>query len=265
MHPLVSAAALAVRLPGGAAFDPLLVVLDATAVLPGERFDPARAFADGHVPGARRFDIELFSDPDSELPHTVPGQARFRRLVEALGIGSDSRVVVYDQSGVASAARAWWLFELFGHDAVQVLDGGLPAWRAAGGAVETGEPAPPAAPGRFVPRLRAARLAGLGDVAALSRDGFPGAVMLDARSRARFAATVPEPRPGLPGGHVPGSRSLPFNELLDADKRFLPPEQLRARFAAAGWRPGDRVVTSCGSGLTAAVLSLGLAACGLPA
>lgn len=261
MSPLISAAELRdrVSVAGPAGF----VLLDATALLPGETFDPARRFRDGHIPGARRFDLELFSDPDSDLPHTVPGQARVRRSAEALGIDDAASVVVYDQTGVASAARAWWLLTLFGHPDVRVLDGGLPAWLAANGPLERGEPAL-ATPGRFTPKLRTALLAGLGDVSALVRDGFPGTVMLDARGRGRFEGAVPEPRPGLPGGHVPGSRSLPYAELLDAEQRVLPPDRLRERFAREGVDGTVRVVASCGSGLTASVIALALVRCGLP-
>ncbi len=270
MSPLISSvelAALLDRMPDGAegrAISP--VILDATTTLPGERFDPDTAFHDGHVPGARRFSIEAFSDPDTALPHMVPSQGRFARLIEALGVGNDTDVVVYDQTGVASAARAWWLLGLFGHDRVRVLDGGLPRWRAEGLSLEVGAAAGPAAAARFVPMPRMARLAGLGDVAALSDAIVAGDAgrtrLLDARGRGRFEGTVPEPRPGLPGGHIPGAVNLPFAELLADGIGFRPAAELRARFAAAGVAPGDRVVTSCGSGLTAAVLSLGLAACG---
>ncbi len=264
MSPLISTVELARLLdrpPAG------LVVLDATTTLPGETFDPDLVFRDAHVPGARRFDIDLFSDPDSSLPHMVPSQARFARLIEALGVSNDSDVVFYDQTGVASAARGWWLLGLFGHDRVRVLDGGLPLWRAEGRALEAGPSAAPVAV-RFVAMPRLARLAGLGDVVALSAAAVagPGATgrvrLLDARSRGRFEATAPEPRAGLPGGHIPGAVNLPFGELLVDGVRFRPMDELRARFAEAGVAPGDHVVTSCGSGLTASVLSLGLAVCG---
>ncbi len=237
-----------------------LVVLDATASLPGDDFDPGRRFLEAHIPGARRFDVEAFSDPDGGLPHMVPSQGRFARLIASLGVGDASRVVLYDQAGPVGAARGWWLLGLFGHDRAQVLDGGLTAWREAALPVEAGEPAPVAA-ARFVPRLRAGRLVGLGDMIAIAA-GERQAVVIDARSRARFDAKAPEPRPGLPGGHIPGSASLPFTELLDADRRLLPVAALRARFAAAGIDGSLPVVTSCGSGLTASVLSLGLAVAG---
>lgn len=265
MSPLISTAELAARLADPA---PGLVVLDATTTLPGERFDPQAVFLQAHIPGARRLDIDTFSDPDSPLPHMVPSQGRFARLIARLGVSNDSDVVVYDQTGVASAARGWWLLGLFGHDRTRVLDGGLACWREEGRTLAEGEPPPPP-PGHFIPYLRASRVVGLGDMAALSRaavsaPGGPGvARLLDARSRGRFEATAPEPRAGLAGGHIPGAVSLPFGELLVEGRRFRPHDDLRARFADAGVRDGDQVVTSCGSGLTASVLSLGLVACGL--
>ena len=248
-----------------------VIVLDATTTLPGERFDPEARFAEAHLPGARRFDIEAFSDPDTSLPHMVPSQGRFARLISALGVGNDSDIVFYDQTGIVSAARGWWLLGLFGHDRVRVLDGGLPAWLEQGYPVETGIPAA-AEPGDFVPALRTDRLVGLGEMMELSRAATADAGsgrghprLLDARSRGRFEATMPEPRAGLPGGHIPGSVSLPFTELLLDGSRFRTAAELAGIFHRAGVGPSDRVVTSCGSGLTASVLSLGLAVAGLPA
>lgn len=263
MGPLISTAELD-RLLASRRDHDALAVLDATTLLPGERFDPQASFAQAHLPGARWLDLDAFSDPEGSLPHMVPSQGRFARLVSALGVSNDTEVVLYDQTGVASAARAWWLFGLFGHDRVRVLDGGLPCWRADGRALEPGAPLPVPS-GRFVPALRARRLVGLGDMAALSDRAASAGVprLLDARSRGRFEGSVPEPRAGLAGGHIPGSVSLPFGELLAGDGRFRSPDALRARFAAAGVGQGDPVVTSCGSGLTASVLSLGLALAGL--
>ena len=259
MGPLISTVELD-GLLGSRRDDGALIVLDATTLLPGERFDPQAAFAQAHLPGARWLDLDAFSDPEGDLPHMVPSQGRFARLAAALGVSNDTDVVFYDQGAVASAARAWWLFGLFGHDRVRVLDGGLPRWRAEGRALESGEPAPVLA-GRFVPALRARRLAGLGDLAALS-DGSAAVNaprLLDARSRGRFEGSLPEPRAGLAGGHIPGSVSLPFGELLTADGRFRPRDELRARFRGGGrerGRPGghqlrlrlDRVGAVAGSG-----------------
>jgi len=259
MHPLISASELSGLLAGPERQN--LVVLDATTLLPGERFDPEAEFRAGHIPGARRFDIEAFSDPDGDLPHMVPSQGRFARLITALGVTNGSDVVLYDRNGIVSASRAWWLLGLFGHDRARVLDGGLSAWREAGLPLEQGDATPPEPVQPFVPALRTRRLVGLGDMAELA--AHPGATrLLDARSRGRFEGTAPEPRAGLRGGHIPGFVSLPFGDLLQ-DGRFLrDPATLRARFAEAGVKAADSVVTSCGSGLTASVLALALVAAG---
>jgi thiosulfate/3-mercaptopyruvate sulfurtransferase len=169
--------------------------------------------------------------------------------------------VFYDQKGLASAARGWWLMGLFGHDQAAVLDGGLPKWRAEGRAVETGT-AKPATPATFRPDFRAARLRGIGDVL---RDVETGATLiLDARANGRFTAAVPEPRPGMRSGHMPGAANLPYTDLLNPDQTLRPAADLRARFAAAGVDGKRPVVTSCGSGVTAAILTLGLRLAGLP-
>lgn len=241
---------------------PGLVLLDATVLLPGEVYDPHDRFLSAHIPGARRFDVEAFSDPEGALPHMVPSQGRFARLIAALGVGNSSRVVLYDQVGLVGSARGWWLLGLFGHDDVQVLDGGLAGWRALDHPIEAGDPAPVAAT-RFIPRLRSERLVGLGDMIRIAA-GERAAVVVDARSRGRWDGTAPEPRAGLPGGHIPGSASLPYGALLTEDRRMLPPTSLRNLFETAGIGSGSSVVTTCGSGLTASVLSLGLAVAGYP-
>ncbi|GBQ68835.1 thiosulfate sulfurtransferase [Ameyamaea chiangmaiensis NBRC 103196] len=232
-----------------------LVVVDATTLLPGESFDPAAAFEAAHIPGARRFEVDGFSDPDTALPHMVPSQGRFARAFAALGVTNASRVVVYDQTGVASASRAWWLMRLFGHDAVQVLDGGFPAWQTAGGETESGPP-PTATKGHYVAAPRFHRLAGMGDMLGYVRDG--SATILDARGLARFTADVAEPRPGVRGGHMPGARCVPYQTVLDAHQCFRSPDELRALFGEKGVREDRPVVTTCGSGLTASVLALAL-------
>jgi thiosulfate/3-mercaptopyruvate sulfurtransferase len=238
---------------------PDLVVFDATKYLPNEGKDGAAEFLQAHIPGARFFDIDLVADQETTLPHMVPTAGRFERLMGEMGVSNASRVVFYDQKGIASSARGWWLMGLFGHDAAAVLDGGLPKWRREGRAVASGTPEPPA-PSRFQAALRAERLRGIGDM--MARDD--GRVVLDARASGRFHGTAPEPRPGMPNGHMPGSRSLPYTELLGADGTMLPPEQLRARFAAAGIDGSKPVVTSCGTGVTATILTLGLLRAGLP-
>jgi thiosulfate/3-mercaptopyruvate sulfurtransferase len=179
----------------------------------------------------------------------------------AQGVSNTSTVVFYDQKGLFSAARGWWLFGLFGHDTVAVLDGGLPKWRLEGRPVVAGPPAS-VTPATFTPHLRASRLRGLGDMQ--QNLTTQQEIVLDARAAARFAGRVPEPRPGLASGHIPGAKNLPFADVLTLRQTLLPPEQLRAKFAALGVGPDSRVVTSCGSGVTATVLSLALAQAGLP-
>ncbi len=191
----------------------------------------------------------------------VPSPGRFARLVGALGIGNDTHVVFYDQNGTAFAARGWWLMGLFGHDRASLLDGGLRKWTAEERPTETG-PARPAAAKPFLPAMRAERLRGVGDM--LDNLRTEHALVLDARGAARFKAEVPEVRPGLRAGHIPGSRNLPYSELLSADGTLLAPDRLRAKFAGAGVDGRRPVVTTCGSGVSATVLALAMAEAGLP-
>ena len=240
---------------------PELVVFDATKYLPNEPKDGHAEFLRAHIPGARYFDIDQIADPDTDLPHMVPTPGRFAKLLGALGASNRSRVVFYDQKGLASAARGWWLMGLFGHDAAAVLDGGLPKWRREGRAIETGEPGAPS-PATFRPDYRAARLRGVGDV--LRNVQTQAELVLDARAAGRFTGEVPEPRAGMRSGHIPGSASLPYTDLLHADGTFRPMDEIRARLAHAGVDGARPVVTSCGSGVTACILTLGLRLAGLP-
>jgi thiosulfate/3-mercaptopyruvate sulfurtransferase len=238
-----------------------LIVLDATVFPPGDSRDAGGEFVLAHLPKARRFDINQIADRHTPLPHMVPSPEFFAQQVQALGVSNDSRVVCYDQLGMFSAPRAWWMFRLFGHDQVSVLDGGLPKWRAEHRAVQGGA-AEPTALGRFQSALRAGLLRGLGDI----RDniGSQRELVLDARSADRFHARVAEPRAGLRSGHIPGAHNLPFGELLTAQRTLLPPAELQEKFRQAGVHMSDAVITSCGSGLTAAVLNLALAVAGFP-
>ena len=236
-----------------------LRIYDASWYLPTEGRDALALYREAHIPGALFFDIDAISDPESTLPHMVPGTARFERLAGALGIGDDTRVVFYDQKGIYSAPRAWWLLQLFGHTRCAVLDGGLPAWRHAGGALAAGE-SPVPTPARFSARLHVRLLRGLGDMLANLHSGEE--LVLDARSTERFHARAPEPRAGLRGGHIPGSRSLPFTLLLTQEQSLRPADQLRECFASRGVQAQSRVITSCGSGLSAAVLNLALQVAG---
>lgn len=253
---LVSADWLLGQLPA-----PDLRVLDASWYMPGDARDAHALYVQAHIPGAMFFDIDAIADPESSLPHMMPTAARFERLVGALGVGSATRVVVYDQSGILSAPRAWWMLRVFGHERCAVLDGGLPAWRRAGGALASGAEAPQDA-GPFRASFHAGLIRGLGDV--LANLGTHRELVLDARSGDRFHARVPEPRAGLLGGHIPGSVSLPFTELLTATQTLKTPGELRESLAQRGVTEQTQVITTCGSGLTAAVINLALQVAGLP-
>jgi thiosulfate/3-mercaptopyruvate sulfurtransferase len=255
MHDLVSTEWLASAL--GA---PDLMVFDATKYLPNEPFDGLTKYREAHIPGARFFDIDVVADPDTSLPHMAPTAGRFARLMGEMGISNATRVIFYDQKGLQSSARGWWLMKLFGHEKAAVLDGGLPKWLAEGRATDSGD-TKSAAPASYTPDFRADLVKGIGDVKRIIADG--GALILDARAKGRFDGTAPEPRPGLPSGHMPGAKSVPFNELLNADFTMKDAASLRARFAAAGADGGQPIVTSCGTGVTACILALGLKQAGL--
>jgi thiosulfate/3-mercaptopyruvate sulfurtransferase len=257
MEPLVSTEWLAAELG-----KPDLVVFDATFYLPNENRDGKAEYLAARIPGARFFDIGEIADQETDLPHMVPAPGRFARLLGALGVSNASRVVFYDQKGLSSAARGWWMMGLFGHDRAAVLDGGLPKWVREGRPTESGEPAAARA-ATFRPDFRATRLRGVGDL--LRNVQQPAELVLDARAAARFAGTAPEPRAGMRSGHIPDSHNLPYTELLAADQTFLPAPAVRDRLARAGVDGTRPVVTSCGSGVTACIVTLGMTLAGLPA
>jgi thiosulfate/3-mercaptopyruvate sulfurtransferase len=234
--------------------DPDVHVVDGTWHMPQARRDARAEFEAVHIPKAVFFDIDAVADHTTTLPHMLPSAASFGAAVGALGIGNGHRVVVYDVRGVVSAARVWWTFRAFGHDAISVLDGGLEKWRAEGRPVESGGTAPSRA--AFTAQLRPELVR---DVEAMRANVVSRAVqVLDARSAGRFAGTEPEPRAGLRGGHIPGSLNLPYETLYRADGTLRPPDELRAAITAAGVDLGRPIVTSCGSGVTASVLALAL-------
>ena len=253
LPPLISTADLAARLG-----EPDLRLVDASWHLDGRDGRPDHERA--RLPGAVFFDLEASSDPDSDLPHMLPSPEAFGARMGGLGLRETGHIVVYDTVGIRSSARVWWMFRVMGASRVQVLDGGLPKWRAEGRPIESGPPAP-AIPAAFTARPDRALLADLGTVrAALSG----AAQVVDARAADRFAGHAPEPRAGLRCGHMPGALNLPFPTLLNPDGTMKSAVELEAAFRAAGLDPDRPVVTSCGSGVTAAILSLGLAVLGRP-
>ncbi|HRI68399.1 MAG TPA: 3-mercaptopyruvate sulfurtransferase [Polyangium sp.] len=257
MDPIVSTEWLAAEIG-----KPDLVIFDATKFLPHENRDGRNEFLGAHLPGARFFDIDEVADQDTHLPHMVPTAGRFEKCMAKLGVTNASRVVFYDQKGLASAARGYWLLGLFGHDAVAVLDGGLPKWRKEGRSIESGEPKPAEATA-FVAAFRAQRIRGVGDL--LANLESKSELVVDARPAGRFTGAQPEPRKGVRAGHIPSAVNLPYTELLGPDGTFLPIDALRERFAKAGVDGNRAVITSCGTGVTACILSLGMQIAGLPA
>lgn len=235
--------------------DPGIRLLDATHLLgdPGGE-QSRRLFHDGHIPGARFMDLDHLVDPDTSLPMMMPSPERFAAAMADLGIGTDDRIVVYDQSPLHSAARGWWMLRSFGAANVAILDGGLPAWQAAGLPIEQGA-APAPAPGRFVAHPPAAHLRTLAQIQAnLASDAEQ---VIDARSPARFAGAEPEPRAGVIPGHIPGSQNLHYARLFEPDGRWKRGEALAAAFAEAGVDFDRPIVATCGSGITATVLAFG--------
>lgn len=254
--PLVSTAWLAEHLG-----QPGVIVIDASSYLASHGRDARAEYATGHIPGAVFADMEAIHDESSPLPHTFPSAEHFSRSAGALGIGNDSAVVVYDASGQNfSAPRLWFMLRAFGHDRVAVLDGGLRRWVMDGRPLEEGVNAPAAQ--RFDARLDEARV--LDAPAVLSLIGTEGMQMADARSPGRFAAEEPEPRPGVRGGHIPGSRNVHYARLVRDDGTLRSEGELRSIMADAGIDPSRPVVTSCGSGLTACAIVLALDALGAP-
>lgn len=233
-----------------------LCLFDASYHMAASGRDAAAEYLAGHIAGARRFDIERICDHANPVPHMAPAPDDFAAAVATLGVSGDSCVVAYDAYGMMSAARVWWMFRLFGHDTVFVLDGGLPKWLAEGRATVSG-PEEPAAMGRFTARYRPELVCNQQEVVESLRQKTRQ--LVDARSARRFQGLEAEPRPGLRSGHMPDSRSLPYTEMLDPQSRtLLSPATIEQRFAAAGVDLGQPVTVSCGSGVTACVLALAL-------
>ena len=230
-------------------------VLDASWYLPAQKRDGRAEFAEGHIPGARFFDIDEISDRTCDLPHMLPSADDFGSATGAMGIGNEHHVIVYDGIGLQSAARVWWMFRVFGHDRVSILNGGLPKWRAQGRPLTADDDGP--APSTFKAELQRDLVRSVEDIRAnLESDREQ---VLDARAQGRFDGTEAEPRAGLRGGHIPGSACLPYGDLIDPqNKTVRDAAALRGSFAAAGLDLGKPIVTTCGSGITACILGLGL-------
>ena len=242
--------------------DPNVVVLDASYHLPTAKRDPDAEFIEQHIPDALRFDIEEISDHDASLPHMLPTSEQFDEAMQDLGVGAGMQVVVYDSVGLFSAARAWWMFRYFGHDEVAVLDGGLPAWIGAGHSVESGRGKVVPPPHPFKSCVHPHWVVDADNL--LQNIDSKEHLVLDARANPRFKGEAAEPRPGVRAGHIPGSANVPFSDLLDSETgRFKSVDEMRHRFADAGVDHLP-VVVSCGSGVTACVLALGLEVAGLP-
>ena len=212
-----------------------------------------------HIPGAQFFNIDEIADNANPLPHMLPSPEKFVSRMRKMGIGDGDKVVVYDDAGMFSAPRAWWMFRVMGHDDVSVLDGGLPKWREEGRPLES-DPPPKPQEKHFTARMQAELVRDLDDMRRVAEAG--GAQIVDARSPERFHAIAPEPRPTAKAGHIPGSLNLPYAALLNEDGTMRPPEQIRQLFEMAQVDLNKPIVTTCGSGVTACTLALGLAMMG---
>ncbi|KAK3428425.1 hypothetical protein EUGRSUZ_F04458 [Eucalyptus grandis] len=255
--------------------EPDLKVLDASWYMPDEQRNPIQEYQVAHIPGALFFDVDGIADQTTNLPHMLPSEQAFAAAVSSLGIENKNSLVVYDGKGLFSAARVWWMFRVFGHERVWVLDGGLPRWRASGYDVES------SASSDAILKASAASEAiekvyqgqAVGPITFETKfqphlvwtlDQVKGNIdekshqHIDARSKARFDGSVPEPRKGIRSGHVPGSKCIPFAQLLDSSQTLLPPDELKKRFDGAGISLDSPVITSCGTGVTACILALGL-------
>ncbi|WP_417584777.1 3-mercaptopyruvate sulfurtransferase [Pelagibacterium sp.] len=232
--------------------DPKVQVIDASWHMPNAGRDAHTEYLAGHIPGAIFFDLDTNADTSSGLPHMLPDPAVFSALAGALGISSDTVLVVYDEAGLFSAPRAWWTFKVMGAHGVKILEGGGPKWRAESRQLDSGTSKAP--PAKFEAKFDSDAVVGFQEVLAASESGHQ---IVDARGAARFAGDTPEPRAGLKSGHIPSSRNLPFDTLI-ADGALRSDTELAGAIAAAGIDATKPVITSCGSGVTAAVLALAL-------
>ncbi|HTI67419.1 MAG TPA: 3-mercaptopyruvate sulfurtransferase [Caulobacteraceae bacterium] len=253
--PLVTAAWLKARIAA-----PDLRTVDASWFLPGSGRDPDAEFLERHIPGSVRLDIDAVSDRAIPLPHMLPDPMAFAQTVGEMGLGSEHRIVVYASEGILPAARVWWMFRVMGHDAVTVLDGGLAKWLAIRGPLQAG-PAASRPPARFRARFRKDLVRSFDQVAETLEQGT--AQVVDVRPAPRFRGEAPEPRPGLRPGHMPGALNAPYAELIAPDGTLKAKAALQKAFAHAHVALDRPIVTSCGSGVSAAVTALALARLGL--
>jgi thiosulfate/3-mercaptopyruvate sulfurtransferase len=254
-QPFVSTAWLQERL-----IDPNLVVVDGSWYLPTQNRDPQAEYLAGHIPGAVRFDIDAVKDVTSSLPHMLPSPEEFAKAAGAMGISEDMTIVVYDGAGLFSAPRVRWTFQVFGARNVSLLEGGFPAWKAEERPVETG-PEKPRTPRTFNPAFNPSIVADASTVQEALQSG--AAQVVDARPAERFRGEAPEPRPGLRAGHIPGSLNLPFSQIVE-NGRLKDKAGIEQALAASGIDPSRPMITSCGSGVSAAIIGLALETVGHP-
>ena len=236
---------------------PGVSIVDGSYYLPTQKRDAKGEYLAGHIPGAIFFDINAIADDSTDLPHMLPGPDQFGKTVGNLGITENDTIVVYDGTGFFSAPRVWWTFKIFGARNVFILDGGLPAWKQEGRPLDIGEVKRPQR--TFNAEMDTGAVAMLSDVQMALNDS--SAQVVDARSAGRFAGTEPEPRPGLRSGHMPGARSVPSTEIIE-NGRLASPEKIAAAFKKAGIDTDKPIITTCGSGVTAVILAMGLDAIG---
>ncbi|MEO1695592.1 MAG: sulfurtransferase, partial [Pseudomonadota bacterium] len=234
---------------------PDLVVVDGSLHLPTAKRDARAEYEAAHIPGAIFFDIDDIADDAHPMPHMLPPPAKFSSRVRRLGIGDGMRVIAYDSVGLYSAARVWWMFRAMGHEDVAVLNGGLPKWRAEGRPV-TDMPTPPRQERHFTPRMNASLIRDIDDMRSTVQ--ARAEQVLDARAPGRFNGVEPEPRESLRSGHMPGAINVHYASLLTESGTLKPEEEVRAVFDAAGVDVKKPVVTTCGSGVTACIVSLAL-------
>ncbi len=237
--------------------DPDLAVIDGTFFVPDEGRDAYAEYLAAHIPGAVFFDIDAIADPTTDLPHMLPSPEAFAAAMRALGVGSSLRLIVYDNAGLQGGARVWWTLRLYGAKEVKILAGGLAKWKAEGRPLEEG--AVKRASQEFAVSFDRAGVADLETVRRASAEG--SAQIVDARPAARFRGEAPEPRPGVRGGHIPGSFNLPWRQIA-ARGEMRPPQEIAAAFAKAGVDLDKPIITTCGSGVTAAILLLALETAG---